>query len=60
MNVWPSLLSQNDPLLTKNRIEAIAEAMTLEDFEIYIFEMKEFINIVLKIAFNHLHFHQYN
>ena len=32
----------------------------MEDFEVYIFEMKEFINIVLKIAFNHLHFHQHN
>jgi hypothetical protein len=57
MNVWPSLLPPEDPLLQGNQIYASAEEMSIEDFEVYIFEMKEFINIVLKIAFNHLHFH---
>lgn len=31
--------------------------MSIEDFNVYVFEMKEFVNIVLQIAFNHLHFH---
>jgi hypothetical protein len=60
MNVWPSLLPPDDPLLKKFRIEAVAEAMSTEDFEVYILEMKEFINIVIKIAFNNLYLHQHN
>ena len=34
--------------------------MSSEDFEVYILEMKEFINIVIKIAFNNLFLHQHN
>ena len=54
MDVWPALLPQNHPLLSKFGIQAEAEAMISEDFEVYILEMKEFINIVIKIAFNNL------
>jgi hypothetical protein len=57
MNVWPSLLPPDDPLLMKFGIQAVAEAMSSEDFEVYILEMKEFINIVIKIAFNNLFLH---
>lgn len=57
MNVWPSLLPPDDPLLQRFGIEAVAEPMSLDDFEVYILEMKEFINIVIKIAFNNLYLH---
>jgi hypothetical protein len=57
MNVWPTLLPPEDPLLQRFHIEAVADALGMEDLEVYILEMKEFMNIVLKIAFNHLHFH---
>jgi len=40
--------------------EVWSEAMSVEEFNFQIDEMKCFMNLVLKIAFNHLHYDQSN
>ena len=41
-------------------IESWSEAMSVEEFNFQVDDMKLFMNCVLKIAFSHLHYDQHN
>ena len=73
LDYWPSLVAPQDFYQAKMKYEpeifaqtstkvheAWAEAMSVEEFNLGIDEMKCFMNLVLKIAFNHLHYDQFN
>jgi hypothetical protein len=36
------------------------DALSVDEFELYINDMKEFMHLVLKIGFNFLHIYQHN
>ena len=73
LDYWPSLVAPQDFYHTKIKHEpemfaqniaktheAWSEAMSVEEFNFQIDEMKCFMNLVLKIAFSHLHYDQFN
>lgn len=51
-------MKQEAEMFGQNSVKAHevgSEAMSVEEFNFQIDEMKQFMNLVLKIAFNHLH-----
>lgn len=57
MNEWPSLM---DPVPSTDSSQQQRAALSHEEFEYCIQEMKEFANYVIRIALNHLHFNQHD
>ena len=58
MNEWPSLLDPN--ISQDSNSEKQKAALTPEEFEYCIQEMKEFANYVIRIALYHLHVNQHD
>jgi len=58
MNEWPSLLDPN--ISQDSNSEKQKPALTPEEFEYCIQEMKEFANYVIRIALYHLHVNQHD
>jgi hypothetical protein len=55
---WPSLIGPSE--LSQHEPHMMQEALTVDEFELYINDMKQFMHLVLKIGFNFLHLYQHN